>query len=105
MLAAIALTSALIVAAVAWWWLIKDLIVRSPLDNIPGPPSPSLLAGRYRIPVGRDILTIFVGHLERLFHRHEGWKLHTDLSDNYAAVSRISGPLGVRSIPCNYLRP
>lgn len=41
-----------------------------------------------------------LGHLERLFHRNEGWKVHSDLSDNYAAVSRITGILGV----CPYER-
>lgn len=35
-----------LVASVAWWFL-KDLIIRSPLDNIPGPPSPSLVVGEY----------------------------------------------------------
>lgn len=36
-----------------------------------------------------------LGHLERLLHRTEGWKVHSELSDNYAAVSRISGAFGV----------
>lgn len=26
-------------------WLLKDLFVKSPLDNVPGPPSPSFLKG------------------------------------------------------------
>lgn len=35
-----------LVASVAWWFL-KDLIIRSSLDNIPGPRSPSLVVGEY----------------------------------------------------------
>ncbi|KAJ3479304.1 hypothetical protein NLI96_g9146 [Meripilus lineatus] len=66
--------------AFALWWLFKDLIVRSPLDNIPGPPPQSWLSG----------------HLPRIFHRHEGWKLHDELSENYGGVSRIIGALGVK---------
>ncbi|KAJ3479302.1 hypothetical protein NLI96_g9144 [Meripilus lineatus] len=41
------------------WWLLRDLMTSSPLDNIPGPRSPSWLSG----------------HPERLYHRHNGWKL------------------------------
>ena len=36
-----------------------------------------------------------IGHFSKFFHRHEGWKIHTELLDKYAAVSRISGPFGV----------
>ena len=78
MFTAVVILFACLVVSVAWW-LLKDLVLGSPLDNIPGPPSPSLLAG----------------HLPKFFHRHEGWKIHTELSDNYAAVSKINGPFGV----------
>ena len=27
------------------WWLVKDYFLRSPLDNIPGPPSGSIWSG------------------------------------------------------------
>lgn len=41
------------------------------------------------------------GHLERLFHRHEGWNVHDELSDKYPAVSRISGMFNVRPHKCH----
>lgn len=44
MYAAIVLLFTSVVIAAAWW-LLKYLVLSSPLDNIPGPPSPSLLAG------------------------------------------------------------
>lgn len=42
----VVILSVSLVASVAWW-LLKDLFLRSPLDNIPGPRSPSLLVGEY----------------------------------------------------------
>ncbi|KAJ3488875.1 hypothetical protein NLI96_g2508 [Meripilus lineatus] len=60
------------------WLLLRGRALRSPLEQIPGPPSPSF----------------FSGHLEKLFHRHEGWRLHNLLATEYAAVSRIRGVLG-----------
>lgn len=44
----VVVAASLVLASVAWWFL-KDLVHRSPLDNIPGPPSPSLVAGEYDI--------------------------------------------------------
>lgn len=79
MLVAIALALVSLIAAVSWW-LLKEFTIRSPLDNVPGPRSPSLLSG----------------HLEDLFHRHKGWQLHNELSNSYAGVSRIRGFLGKR---------
>ena len=41
-------TVALAGAAVASyfvWWLVKDYFIRSPIDNIPGPPSGSIWSG------------------------------------------------------------
>ncbi|KAJ3489260.1 hypothetical protein NLI96_g2239 [Meripilus lineatus] len=71
-----------ILIGVPAWWLLKDFVLRSPLDKIPGPPSPSLLAG----------------HLGRLFHRHEGWKLHNELASNYGPVSSLKGGFGKRML-------
>lgn len=48
MYTAIVLLSTFLVA-VAAWWLFKDLVLSSPLDNVPGPPSPSLLTGEYDV--------------------------------------------------------
>lgn len=45
----------------------------------------------------RPLTLKFPGHLERLFHRHEGWNVHDELAEKYAAVSRISGMFNVRS--------
>lgn len=47
-----------------------------------------------------QVLIRFTGHLERLFHRHEGWKFHNELADNYAGVAKINGALGVGTFFC-----
>ncbi|KAJ3478354.1 hypothetical protein NLI96_g9816 [Meripilus lineatus] len=62
------------------WFLLKEFFVSSPLDNVPGPPSPSLIKG----------------HMERLFHKNEGWKMHDELGNKYSPVARIKGFLGKR---------
>ncbi|KAJ3488906.1 hypothetical protein NLI96_g2507 [Meripilus lineatus] len=79
-MSAVALLVPAILLVIAVWLLLKDRVLRSPIDQVPGPSSPSLLSG----------------HLGRLFHRHEGWKLHDELATQYAAVSRIRGVLGER---------
>ncbi|KAI0713837.1 cytochrome P450 [Earliella scabrosa] len=53
------------------WRLLRNFIVRSPLDNIPGPPSRS----------------IFTGNLMQLF-AHDSWDFTKDLIDTYGPVSK-----------------
>ncbi|OBZ67710.1 hypothetical protein A0H81_12280 [Grifola frondosa] len=60
--------------------LFRPVLVRSPLDNVPGPPSPSWLAG----------------NLGQLSRRHEGWTFLRELSENYGPVMKLNGLFGER---------
>ncbi|OBZ67886.1 hypothetical protein A0H81_12310 [Grifola frondosa] len=55
--------------------LFRRVLVRSPLDNVPGHPSPSWLTG----------------NLGQLSRRHEGWTFLRELSEDYGPVMKING--------------
>ncbi|KAI0754321.1 cytochrome P450 [Daedaleopsis nitida] len=59
------------------WRVCRRFIVTSPLDNIPGPPSPSFL----------------YGNLPQLLVRN-GWNFIQHLTDAYPGIAKLSGPLG-----------
>ncbi|KAK7680835.1 hypothetical protein QCA50_016145 [Cerrena zonata] len=59
------------------WQLQATLLGKSPLSNVRGPPSPSLI----------------LGHLEQLFHRH-GWKFQDMLHEQYQGIVKLRGLLG-----------
>ena len=80
------------------WFLLKEFFVSSPLDNVPGPPSPSLIKGTFAIlREAHSTDKCLSGHMERLFHKNEGWKMHDELGSKYSPVARIKGFLGVSS--------
>ncbi|KAJ3530088.1 hypothetical protein NM688_g7759 [Phlebia brevispora] len=75
----------LIVLLASVIWKIRDIaryyLATSPLDNIPGPKSPSFWAGNIGL----------------LFDSKQGFKHHEEVS-KYGPVSRISGPCGTRAL-------
>ncbi|EKM49762.1 uncharacterized protein PHACADRAFT_131561 [Phanerochaete carnosa HHB-10118-sp] len=66
-------------AALTWslWRLLRNFVIRSPLDNIPGPERPSF----------------WTGHVKDLFGRH-GWDFHDRLARQYGSVSKVYSTLG-----------
>ncbi|KAI0327588.1 cytochrome P450 [Cubamyces sp. BRFM 1775] len=74
----ILLESALI-CAVTWtlWSYFRQMCVKSPLDNIPGPPSPSWMTG----------------NLPQMFNR-QGIPFYHDLIEKYGPVVRLHGAYG-----------
>ncbi|RPD74067.1 cytochrome P450 [Lentinus tigrinus ALCF2SS1-7] len=72
------------ICGVSWllWKYFRQLVVRSPLDNIPGPRSQSFL----------------YGNLEQLLHRRDGWGFLRHLTDSYPGVAKLHGPLGHRML-------
>ncbi|TFK80502.1 cytochrome P450 [Polyporus arcularius HHB13444] len=69
------------VTVVVLWQLLRDYVIPSPLDDIPGPPSSSLLAG----------------HLDDLTER-KAWMKVKGWFDAYGAVYRVLGLLGERMV-------
>ncbi|KAI0697098.1 cytochrome P450 [Cerioporus squamosus] len=76
MVSSVALAGAA-VASYLVWWLVRDYFIRSPLDNIPGPPSGS----------------IWSGNLLQLTH-YDSWDFIKDLCETYGPVARIHSFFG-----------
>ncbi|EKM49764.1 uncharacterized protein PHACADRAFT_265422 [Phanerochaete carnosa HHB-10118-sp] len=68
-----------LLAALAWtlWRLCRNFLVRSPLDNIPGPQRSSF----------------WTGNIKNLFNRH-GWDFHDTISQQYGPVSKVYTAFG-----------
>ncbi|KAJ3478664.1 hypothetical protein NLI96_g9603 [Meripilus lineatus] len=60
------------------WRVLRNIILKSPLDNIPGPSATSFWKGNYG----------------ELFHRHTGWDLHAKVGQNYNSVVKLHGLFG-----------
>ena len=88
----------LLVGAVGFLWrMFRFYITKSPLDNIAGPSSSSLLKGElimYSI-VRLTNIPYVVGDIPALFDRH-GWDYHDSVAQRYGQVSRYHAPFGVR---------
>ena len=87
-----------IICSSCWflWKYLRQIVVKSPLDNIPGPPSDSFFYGEH--PPNPHLiypcLTYIAGHLGRLLDRN-GWAFLRHLTDSYNGVAKLHGPLGV----------
>ncbi|KAI0370603.1 cytochrome P450 [Pilatotrama ljubarskyi] len=70
---------AALVCCITWilWKVVRRLVVKTDLDNLPGPPSPSFI----------------YGHIRRLFDRRS-FKFHRSLGEQYGPVVRLRGMLG-----------
>ncbi|OBZ67636.1 Docosahexaenoic acid omega-hydroxylase CYP4F3 [Grifola frondosa] len=72
------LQSALICAATWFLWrYFRHIFVKSPLDNLPGPPSQSFVKG----------------NLSQLYDPH-GWAFHRELAETYGPVVKLHGMFG-----------
>nr|BAL05087.1 cytochrome P450 [Phanerodontia chrysosporium] len=72
-----------LVATAAWalWRLFRHYILRSPLDNIPGPASSSFI----------------YGNLKEMFNRH-GWGFHDTIIRQYGPIATVHSMLGARAL-------
>ncbi|CDO70522.1 hypothetical protein BN946_scf184569.g65 [Trametes cinnabarina] len=73
------LLQAVVISVLGWaaWSLIRPLFVKSPLDRVAGPQSPSLLAG----------------NLGQLFDT-DAWGFHDEVATRYGPVVKIHAPFG-----------
>ncbi|KAF6754459.1 cytochrome P450 [Ephemerocybe angulata] len=73
-----------LITASTWifWRGLRRWLGSNPLDNIPGPPSQSWLAG----------------HFEQLWDVKNGWGFHQSISEKYGGVLRLAGPLGKKML-------
>ena len=96
---------ALVICSTTWflWKLFRGLFVKTDLDRIPGPPSPSFLYGMHTsFPLSeclvsqRLMLVKYIGNLKELYSR-QGWAFHRGLGEEYGPVVRLRGKFGVRA--------
>ncbi|KIM86533.1 hypothetical protein PILCRDRAFT_64609 [Piloderma croceum F 1598] len=64
-----------------FWTFLKLIVVKHPLDNIPGPPSPSF----------------FTGNFGQMFNP-QGWEFHRRLVDTFGGISKVQGLLGDKQL-------
>ncbi|KAI0760472.1 cytochrome P450 [Fomes fomentarius] len=78
-----AVLQAVAICFLSWflWKYLRQIVVRTPLDNIPGPLTKSFL----------------YGNLRQLLDRN-GWGFIEHLTDCYPGIARLSGPLGHRML-------
>ncbi|KAL1728462.1 cytochrome P450 [Schizophyllum commune] len=75
------LTLASLIVARLFWRFVNRFVLRTPLDNIPGPASPSILTGNFQ-----------------QLYSVSGWEFHAKLAREYGSVVRLTGPLGERQL-------
>lgn len=96
----IPLAPVLVLAGALWllWRVFRAYVLRSPLDNIPGPASVSFLKGTYVMLLCCEIrseMHSLLGTIPALYNRH-GWDYHDSLAKRYGQVFKFYGLLGVR---------
>ncbi|KAI5827703.1 cytochrome P450 [Schizophyllum commune Tattone D] len=75
------LTLGSLIVARLFWRFVDRFVLRTPLDNIPGPASPSVLTGNFQ-----------------QLYSVSGWEFHAKLAREYGSVVRLTGPLGERQL-------
>ncbi|TFK86200.1 cytochrome P450 [Polyporus arcularius HHB13444] len=75
------LIQGLAICSASWllWKYFRQVVVKSPLDNISGPPSGSFLYGNYKQILDRN-----------------GWGFLNYLTESYPGIAKLYGPLGRR---------
>ena len=80
----------------AVWRLVRMMLARSPLDNIPGPPPTSRLTGELVVPLCNVVyLTFLVGNMDD-FMSFDNVAFNRKLVETYGSVCRLTSFLGVR---------
>lgn len=100
-----ALEQAALICGFSWllWKYFRQVFIKSPLDNIPGPPRESLLFGEItEYGVTRCSVTDYLtGNLRQILERH-AWPVYQHLTEAYPGIVKLAGPLGVCfTTPCN----
>ena len=92
------LSRGIIISVVSWvlWRIVRPLVVKSPLDNIPGPPPKSSWRGNciHSTLMVYILITFATGHLPELFSRH-GWGLQDNIDKENKAVVKLIGMFNV----------
>jgi hypothetical protein len=82
-----------------FWIFLKPVVVKHPLNNIPGPPSPSFFTGErldhLLIWLSFEPITdLQAGNFGQVFNP-QGWDFHRRLVDTFGGVIKLQGLWGV----------
>lgn len=104
----VSLAQACLVGGFTWclWKCFGQALVKSPLDNIPGPPRESFLYGESNEGTQADqfVTEAYSGNLRQMLERH-AWPVYERLTETYPGIAKLAGPLGVRllaALQCLY---
>ena len=81
------------------WLLVRNYLVRSPLDKIPGPPPASIVWGTWDVGCHgstQRLTRMATGNMFQIFN-HNSWKFLDNLIETYGPLSKFQGFFGVRS--------
>jgi len=83
----------------ALWKIVKPVVVKHSLDNIPGPRPQSYLWGPFDLNLALiDMLCSLVdysaGNFKQVFNP-QSWAFHQNLVDHYGGVAKTYGAFGV----------
>ena len=82
------------------WRVARNYFITSPLDNIPGPASVSLLKGMFQhLPRALWLtwLSFVLGNLGQLYNRF-GWEFMDTIGTRYNKVVKLHGLFGVSDV-------
>ena len=85
-----------------FWFIVRRYVLRTPVDNIPGPPSQSLFSGRRLRILGKlyeMLIDSMIGNMAQYFAKDNHVWLREYL-DTYGPVAKLHGFFGVRSTLC-----
>lgn len=77
----ILITKGITLYIISWiiWRLLRHFVVKTDLDNVPGPDSHSFLKGMSCGILTLDFLTVYQGNFGKMFNVN-AWKYHEDLA-------------------------
>lgn len=99
------LVQAAVICGITWmlWRFCRQWVVKSSLDNIPGPSSNSWVYGTKIsvLPLLKSYLTLSlcIGNLSQLLAL-DSWPFHNYLLENYPGIASLKGSFGVSDVTC-----
>lgn len=77
------------------WRFLRPYVTRSPLDNVPGPPSASILKGMCFATLIDLRKPVCIGNILQLFNPEDAWDFHKAIGRQYGSVIRFTEMFGV----------
>ena len=97
-----AILQALALCTILWvlWKYFRQVVVKFPLDNVPGPKAESFLWGTAECHKNDYLIVddcLVTGNMGQILNRN-GWGTIHHLTETYPGIARLHGPLGVSQL-------